>query len=237
MDSPLNVLPAPQSGPFALGCTFLANATATPMEGLWLPTGWAKTGSISIEGQMSTLSVQLWGSNLLPQPLNQYVVTITGSTVVGDTVSITFTNPNLAGTGTRQVTSAALPGSATVTQVAAALALAINTDTVMTALGFQASNVAGVLTIQYTSYPQNQNIPDVSGYNPLSNQTTITFSKTGTGSQVGTIAFGGNGNTVGSAITSLSLTTISNLPRWMTARLTTLTGGGASISASFSGSC
>lgn len=234
VDSPINFLSAPFSGPFAIGCGLITNGKVVNQEGLWLPTGWAKSGSISVEGSMSTLSLQVYGSNLLAQPLNQYTVTVSGSIVAADTIGIVFTNPNLPGAGTYQVNSRALTGGDTLTTAAAALALAINMDTTLAPLGFIATSAAAVITIQYPSAPQNQQTPQTP-LNPPSNQTSIAGAKTGSGSEAFAIAVGTNGNTIGSAITTLSIVTITNLPRWMTARITTLTGAGANITADFSG--
>lgn len=218
------------SGPFSAGAVILPPVSAAPGEGVWAFSGAAKIASVEIFGSMTTLACQLWGSNALAPPANQYVVTFAGSPAVNNTVTLTFSNPNLP-SGTRAITYTLL-AAPTVTIVAAAVAGLINADVVMTSLGFSATSSVGVLTIFYPAVPQ----AGTSSSPAIANATTLSAGVTG-GGVTATVAFGTNGVALGSSITALGLTSITVIPRWITLRLTTLTGSTPSIGANFNGAC
>lgn len=210
----------------------LGRCAAVPMESVWVPAGPAKAASVEIEGSFSTLSVQLLGSNSPSDPGNTYTATIGGTTFdSGDVVSLIFTNPNLP--NGEETVSHTLGASETAATVAAALAAAINADTKLAGalgLGFAATAASAVITITYPSVAPLQ--PPQEGFSPtteaVQNTTLVQGSVTGAGNETVTIANASAGAALGSAITTLSITALTVLPRWIKAQFGTLTGTGAS---------
>jgi hypothetical protein len=219
------------AGPFSAGAVVLPSVGFPPAEGVWAFSGASKVASIEVFGTLVTgFSGQVWGSNQLGPPMNQYVVTFAGSPAVSNTIALTFNNPNLSG-GTRTV-NYTLAANPTATIVAAAVAGLINADVNFTAIGFSATNVAGVLTVAYPSVPQ----ASTSSSPGTANATTLSAAVTG-GGVTATVAVGANGVALGSAISTLGLTSVSVIPRWVTFRLTALTGSPPLIGANFNGAC
>lgn len=205
----------------------LGRCTAVPFESVWIPAGAAKAGSVEVEGSFTGLSVSLIGNNFPTDPGNSYTVTITGGFVNLDTLSIDFINPNISA-GDRKITYTA-GGAETVTSAAAGLAALINADAVLQPLGFQATSNLGVITISYPSIPL-QTLPQEgfsSTQQPPQNSTLLQTSKTGTGTEVLTVANASSGGSLGAAITTNSITPINTLPRWIKAQFTALTSGSA----------
>lgn len=227
----LNFSQAPFNGPFSESAILASAALGSiPTEGLWSFSGWAKVGSLELAGSMSTLSCQLYGSNQPDPPPNTYTATLAGSPYTsGDTVSLVFGNQNLSGASLTLTYT--LGSSESATTVAAALVKLIGSSA-LAALGFQASSLAGVITITFPSGAATGSGGSPSSPLP-SNFTTLTGSASA--SETVTIAAGTNGSTIGSAITALGLTAVTTLPRWVTARVATLTGTGAAVTATFHG--
>ena len=227
----LNFSPASFNGPFSESAIVVsALLGSVPTEGLWSFVGWSKVGSIELAGSMATLSCQLYGSNQPDAPANTYTVTLAGSGYASsDTVSLVFGNQNLSA-GSLTITYT-LGSGESATTVATKLAALIGSSK-LAALGFQASSLAGVITITYPSGAATG--AGGSPSSPLpSNFTTVTGSASG--SETVTVAAGTNGSVLGSAITALGLTAVTPLPRWVIGRITTLTGTGAAVTATFHG--
>jgi hypothetical protein len=211
----------------ALGRAIAAN---TPMESVWIPAGAAKAGSVELEGQFSTVSVQLLGNNFPTDPGNFYTVTLGGSTfTAADTVSLTFWNPNIPTTGQETVTRT-LGAGESATTLATELTALINADPVLLLLGIVASvPSAGVIQISYPSVLPGGPIDGTSPTSkPQQNTTVVLFSKTGSGNETGTVANASLGGTLGSAITTNAIVALATLPRWIKAQFNTLTGGSPS---------
>lgn len=222
--------------PFDIGLQLLDNASVAPTEGLWLPARFAKTGSIELAGSMSTVSVSLLGTNQLADPLNQMALTVGGTITTGDIVTIKATNTNLPG-GSASVAYTVVGGDTTTT-IGAALSALMNASLGMTAIGVTAQAAAGVITASFPSIFANDGTNGsnyATGAGPA-NITTFTASVSGAATETVTVAGVTTiGSAVGSAITALGLTQITVLPRWIRARLTTLTGTAAFINATFCG--
>jgi hypothetical protein len=233
MNDPAVAVISPRYGaPFDVALQLLDNATVATTEGLWLPSRFVKNGSIEIAGSMSTVSVQILGTNQFSEPLNAYTITIGGTVATGHTVTITMANTNIPG-GTASV-SYVTTGTDTATTVAAALAALMAVSPGMVASGVTVSAAAGVITAQYPSiYPQANTLVPLYGFN-FGN--LVTFSGSSTGAETVTVAGVTTiGSTIGSAITALGITALTVLPRWIRARMTVLTGGSAFINATFCG--
>ena len=208
----------------------LGRCTAVPFESVWIPAGAAKAGSVEVEGPFSTLSLQLLGNNFPSDPGNTYTLTIGGTTfTLGDTVTAQFINPNIPN-GQENATYT-LGAAETATSVATGLANAINADAILKSLGFQASAATGVVTITYPSQAPLAPSQEASSTSqkPTQNSTLLTFAKTGTGNETGTVANASSGGALGSPITTNSIVALATLPRWIKAQFTTLTGGNSAI--------
>ena len=175
---------------------------------------------------MSTLSLQLYGTNVL-NPVNSYTVTCGGVAATGNSLQLNITTP----LGTFQVSFADTTGNTT-TQMAAGLVAAVNSSMTLLPLGFQASNLANVVTI---TWPSQVPAPTLAAYTTASpavlQVVTIATAVTGTASETLTVAAGSGGSAVGSAITALGMTQFTLSARWLKVRLTTLTGASATITA------
>lgn len=230
----ISYVAAKLGSPFDIGALLLDAAAVAGTEGLWLPTRFAKTGSIEFAGSMTTMSASILGTNQMGEPLNQYTLTIGGTVTTNDIVTITAANPNAAG-GTVAVPYPAIGGDTTTT-IATKLTALINANIGMAGLGVTATSAGAVITTSFPSiWPQgNAEVPVYSVF--FGNTTTFTGASSGSSTETVTVApVTTIGSAIGSAVTALGITALSILPRWMRVRLTTLTGGGANITATFSG--
>ncbi|HTI81751.1 MAG TPA: hypothetical protein VL614_14985 [Acetobacteraceae bacterium] len=222
--------------PFDIGLQLLDNASVATTEGLWLPSRFAKTASVEVSGSMSTMSVSLLGTNQLAEPLNQMTLTIGGTITAGDVVTAKASNGNLPG-GSASVSYTVAAGDTTTT-IGAALSALMNASQGMTAIGLTAQAAAGVITASFPSIFANDGT-NASGYATGMGPANITtFSGSVSGAATETVTVAGVttiGSAVGSAITALGLTQLTVLPRWIRARLTTLTGAAAFINATLCG--
>jgi len=219
---------APFGGPFGIRARLLDAVAATPVEGLWIPSGWAKTGSIEAFGSISTLEIDVFGTNALGWPLNTYTATIGGTSTPGDLVGLDFINPNLPN-GSKTLTHTVVSGDS-LTSIAAALVTKINADAGMQAVQITATNLAGAITIQFPSavFPGTPSSP------PNANTTLLTGVLNSGANESVTIAAGTDGVLL-APITELGLTQVSITTAYIKARLKTLTGGGAVVSAIYNG--
>jgi len=221
-------LSGPFTGPYDMVAPLLANVTPAqlPAEGIWTFASAAKFGSIEVAGSFTTVGINLYGSNGAASPLNQYTVTIGGTPAQGDILALTFGSP----VGNR-VVSYTVPSSPSLNSEAAAIAALISADAVLVPLGFLAAAVGAVITISFpSSHPADSvNTPSAP---PRGNGTTLTGAVTGT--ETLTVAAGTTG-TLMTAVASAGFTALPAVPRWLTARATVLTGGGASANVNWHG--
>jgi hypothetical protein len=225
-------------GPFGLNATLFDNVLAAEFEGLWTPMFGIKQASLEIAGKLDSLSCQIYGTNS-KLPLNGYIVTAAGSPAAGDIPTITFDSSNLSGDAVA-IAYTAISGD-TATTIAVALVALINASIPLASIGVRASNVAGVITINWPS-----NLPEsvfgVGAGNPAMppESNAITLVPTVGGSGPGTtlaLTLPTTGVALGSAITALGLATIGTvIPRYIKARVTTLTGTGANVTGNLQGS-
>lgn len=217
-----NFQAAPFNGPFSESALVFDALAAAPFEGLWVNTSFLKNLNLDIEGTFSATSIQLYGTNLdTVGAVNQYVLTVTNSSITtNDVITTKFKNPNIPG-GSESVAYTVLGGD-TNTTIATALAAAINADVILKGLGFAATSALGVVTVTFPSTPPNTSGTSSSPAN--SNTTQITSSVSGGATETVTTTCGSNGNTIGSAITAAGLTNISPIPRYVKARLNSMTG-------------
>lgn len=212
---------APYNGPFDIAAQLLRNITAAPVEGLWVDSAFAKVQSIETAGNASAFNIDLYGSNAPAMPLNQYTATVGGSATSTDVLNLAFANGNLP-LGTKTV-SYTVRGGDTLNSIAAALAAAINADTDLGPLGITAAAASAVVTVSYPSVPPNA-VPPTPSIPPPSNATALTSSLSGGATETLTIAAGTNGTKLVSLSAPLGFTQLGLLPRWVTARLTSMTG-------------
>ena len=222
---------APYNGPFDAVAALITAAGAAGIEGLWIDAGFAKNQSIELTGVMSTVGLELFGSNAPSMPPNEYLITVGGSATATDVLDITFSNENLPG-GSHTV-AYTVPASPSIDGVAAGIAAAINADATLQALGFSAAAVSAVITLSYPSFPPGSPAPTPSSPGP-SNATTLAFNVNG-GSETLTAAVGTNGTQIGSTIAALGITALTVNVRWLTARLVTLTGSTPNVSVNWHG--
>ncbi len=152
-------------GPYGINASLFDGIAAVPYEGLWVPLFGAKQGNLEINGSISSLSVQLWGTNV-QRPVNGNIITVAGSIQATDTCAVTINSPGLPGGAVTK--SHAVVGGDSVTTIAAALVASINSDVNLAGLGINASNVAGVITITWPSYMPGTGNSNPSGP-PLAN--------------------------------------------------------------------
>jgi hypothetical protein len=227
----------PFAGPFGLRAQLLSSVTAAPFEGLWTPVAGAKIGSIEANGTISTLEIDIYGTNAPAGfPSNTYTVTVGGSATQNDVVGLTFTNPLLPG-GAESV-SYTVGATPSLTTVAAGLVAAILADTNLSALGFAASNLAGVITVTWPSIaPQTSAGGDQYGTpsSPaMGSLTGISTTLSGGASETLTVTAGTDGYLL-TKITALGFTALTLPMRYIKARLVSLSGGSATISAAYNG--
>lgn len=220
-DSISNFQAAPFNGPFSQSALLIDALAAAPAEGLWIQTSFLKNLNIEVEGVFSALSLQLYGTNLdSVGASNTYVLTVGGTVTASDVISTKFTNPNISsGSETVSYTST---GGDTTTTIATALTVAINADVILKGLGFAATSTGAVITVTFPSAAPNANSTPSS---PLSQNTTkITTSVSGSATETVTTTTGTSGVVIGAAITAAGITNISPIPRYIKARLNSMTG-------------
>ncbi len=182
---------------------------------------------------MSTLNLDLYGSNAIVRPLNTYSVAIGGSATEGDVLTLTFSGGAFT-TGGQYALSYTVPaGPPTLDAIAASIAAAISADTILVPLGFLADADSGVVTITFPSVAPGYSESSPT-QPPPSNATSLVASANGGASETLTVAAGSNGSKLMS-VTELGFIALPVLPRWITGRLTTLTGTDASITADWHG--
>lgn len=230
--------PFPINGPFGISLNLL-NQSVLNAEGVWVPAGCMAAGTLELTGSMSTVGVDVYGSNAPGAPLNSYVLTIAGSATAADVVSLTFTSPLLPG---GEVASYTVAGGNTATVIATALVASIASKARLKALGVTASNLAGVITVNYPSVPLSDPTNGTTFYNTSTSPgpaNTIGVTSGVSGSATETVALAGvvAGSTkIGTTLAALGLTALTPLPfKWIRARIITLTGGGANITANVYG--
>lgn len=205
---------------------------AANFEGVWAPISGAKLATLELYGSMSTLSLQLYGTN---DPLiagdNAYTITIGGTITNGDTLTATFANASLP-IGSEAVTIPVVTADTTTT-LATKLAAAINADANLLALGFSATSAAAVVTVSFPSFAPGSGAAG-NGVQANANLTQITISTTGSSTETGTVATTTTGTALGSAIAAFGLTALTVLPAFIKARVTTLTGTNAIINGNLS---
>lgn len=223
----------PFNGPGEIAFDAIPGIAAVPYEGLWLPSRFAKYASLDVRGSISTLAIGIYGTNSLIDPSNTYTVTVGGSATAADVLTLGFANGNLSsGYGVAYV----VPPLATVNIVAAGIAAAINADPLLPGLGFLAKSAAAVVTITFPSVPPGALQEASSPSNPWpSNATLLTTSLSGGATETLTVATGSDGESLASSITALGITAVTIMSRWFKARMTTLTGTNATITATFYG--
>lgn len=213
-------------GPFGINAPLFTDIAAVPYEGLWTPLIGAKSASLEINGSMSTLSVQLYGSNV-QSPLNGYIVTVAGSIQADDVCAITFNSPNLPN-ATAITKSYTVLGGDSVTIIAAALVALIKADVNLASLGLLVSSVAGVITVTFPSVftGAGSSSPSQIKGNTLLVTTLVTGN---TPTETMAVTLPSTGIALGSAITTLSLAALTIIPRYIKARVSTLTGTNATV--------
>lgn len=231
----VNYRSAPFGSPFSAQAMLADSVTAAnlPYEGLWVPASFLETMTVELSGSISTLSLDIWGTNQL-NPVNTYTVTLGGSETDGDTLTLTFSNPLLPG-GSEAV-AVTTSGGESLGSIATALAAGINTDANLAPLGFRAAAASDVVTITWPSLPGVA----PSTFNsspPYASPTILTATKSSGASETLTIGNGADGtNLTSSHLTALGLSAITPMPvGWVKARITTLTGTNAIISAAMQG--
>lgn len=217
--------PSQQVGPYGIHALALDAVAAVPFESCWVPLFGAKQVSLELTGSMSTLGVDVFGSNALEDPGNSYTVTIAGTETDGDVVTLTIGNPNLPGGQVAIPHTSA--GSESITSIATALTAGINANAALNALGIRATNQAGVITLTYPSFaaPAGAGNPSTQYANP----TTVSGAATGSATETIAVVVGTNGTKIGSTLAAFGLTTLASIPRWAKLRATVLTGGGANV--------
>lgn len=231
----MNYDAAPFDGPFALQATMADSVAAALFEGLWLPSRYAKSGSVELAGSFATVQADIYATNQ-PDAKNSQTVTVGGTVTNGDAASLTFANPNLPN-GTASV-SYPITGSDTTTTIATGLAAAILANQTLTALGFSATSLANAVTVSWPSVPPAADPqPNGTSSPPPQNVTIITGSVSGAASETLTIALGTDGQKIASMTAAgIQPLSISGQPiRWLKCRIPTLTGSPPSVSVFFAG--
>jgi len=221
-------------------------------EGPWIPIAGAKAASLEIAGSLGggTISLQLVGTNdPVVAGINRYTVTLGGSVTTGDTITATFTNPNLPA-GSEAVTYTTIGGDTTTT-IATALAAAINADTNLQSVGIGATSAAAVVTIEFPSITYQSPAPAV-GSNPASsgssqgyaNFTIVAMTIGGSATETATVAADTNGtplpaSAIGSGANPIVGASFPGLialsapyPLFIKARMAAMSGTSPSVTAS-----
>ena len=174
-------------------------------------------GSLEVTGS-GTFSLQLYGTNQENQPTRvSTAVTVTGTATPADVLELTFTSTGLPGGSV--VLDYTVSNTDTLTTIAAAFAALINGNAALTAASFFATSSSVVLTTTQTGSDEIVVITDTSAGSPGETLTPVqTFAPV-------------TGETLGSAITSTGITIIDYPVRWLRAQLTSISGGGANITA------
>jgi hypothetical protein len=220
-------IPSQFNGPGAVSALLLPAGQAAPVfEGPWVPLAGANSLSLELAGSISSLSVDLYGTNNPSPPPNGYTYTVGGTITNGDTITATFTNPNLPG-ASKAIVVPVVTADTTDT-IGAKLAAAITADPDLSAAGITASDLSSVVTINFPSVYYGNGSADSA---PLANFTGLAASKSGGASETVAVATLTNGTKIGNSLTALGLTAISPLPLFIKARLQTLTGSNANVTA------
>lgn len=229
MQQPLILVSPAFSGPYGINALLLPQSAAPIVEGPWVPLAGAKVATLELFGSMSTLGVDLYATNN-PNPVNGYTITVGGSITDGDTVTATFANPNL---GVLLNITVPVVGGDTTDIVGAKLAAAINANANLQGAGIAASDLSSVVTITFPSlYPGL----GAAGSPSFANYTVVTASKSSGASETVAVATLTTGIKVGSTLAAFALTAITVLPSYIKARLQTLTGSGANVTAALNAS-
>lgn len=237
MSRPLfNVTSAPFNGPFGLNAILMAGVIAAPYEGLWVPVNALSSMSVEVQApNASGLGVQLFGTNDPTQiNVNEYTITIGGTITSTDVVELTFTGSNLSSS---VVISHTVAGGDSTAIIAAALAASINANPSLNGmgLGIVATAAGSVITLLWPSANQNTYSPSPS-QPAMSNDLTIVGAVTGGATETVTVATGTEGTAIGASITGAGFSVIIQSMALIKARLTSLTGAGASVTALLQGS-
>jgi hypothetical protein len=222
------ISPGPFNGPFEI-CGHLALAIGTaPFEGIWFPSRWSKYASVELlaaQGTITGVELDLWGSNSVQDPVNTYTVTVGGTVTTGDTLTLTFNNPNLPNNYPVAYTAT---GTDTVNTIAAALAAAVQADAKLAPLGFLASANGAVVTITFPSASGGLNPWDAPSptTQPPSNATLLTTAVGGSATESLTVGLGTDGVKMQSLAQIGAFAPVQALTRWIKGRLVTLTGSG-----------
>lgn len=223
---------APFNGPLAQHSQLLPTLTAAVYEGLWLPSKFLKNANILVNGTFSAAEVDIFVSNDLNPPANNYVVTVGGTATSGDSVGLAMTAA-LCPKGTKTPAYTVQMGD-NLNAVATGLAAAIAADTDLAALGITATALAAVVTI---AWPSQSPAQPASGFSSPSqpaaaNALSIATALSGGATETLAIALGTSGfKTL--AITAVGLFNLATVPRWIKARLASFTG--TSITADLNG--
>jgi hypothetical protein len=216
------------SGPTSLNAILLDGVSTASYEGIWFPWLFVKQGSLELSGT-STFSLTLWGTNALA-PLNSYAFTIAGSTTNLDILQINFATPFGVHQAFYQTVTSDTP-----TIQAAGLAANINSTPAFAAMGFQASNLAGVLTVSWPSVsPASAGQYFTTSSPGIAQVVNVTTAVTGGATETIATAVGVGGSaiaaTLAAATSSLTTMTAPGLyqftasARWIKVRLTSVTG-------------
>lgn len=216
------------NGPASVNAVLLDSVQTANFEGIWVPWLFVKQGSLEVSGVMSTLSLQLYGTNSL-SPTNSYTLTIGGSATNMDVVTIAFNFPGLPAINVPFTVTTGLTNP----QIATGVGNAINASATLLAIGVSASVSSNVVTVTWPSSAPLNSIGQFSSTSssPVALFLNLSSSVSGSATETVTIAPGVGGSTVGSAITALGMTQFTISARYLKIRITTLTGGGATITA------
>jgi hypothetical protein len=232
-----NYQTAPVIVPFAQQSKLLDRVSTVPYEGIWTPMMFPKTVAIECVGSWSTVNVNLVVSCALEIPNNTVTVTVGGTIHTGDNLNVTFGNALL--TNATQTITYVVQAGDTITTAAAALAALISVHPNLAQCGYQATSVAGAISI---TFPSNAtNLPNNANYlgsplTPPANNTQFSISVTGTGATTTlTYANGTDGTPITPSLTSNTTQNIQAAYRYIKARLTTLTGSNAYVDVNLAG--
>lgn len=228
----LDIFNPPGVGPFGLIAPLAPAVVAPQFEGLWTPIVGAKAATLELSGSMDTLGVDVYGTNDPNAADNGYTLTVGGTITNGDTITATFKNPNLPGTGSVAVVVPVVTADTTTT-LAAKLAAAINANAVLAALAIVAAAAVAVVTVTFPSVAPG---PGAAGTGTFANLTTVSTAITGGATETLTVAVLTNGIKLGTTLAAFGLTAIAVLPAFIKIRVTTLTGANAVVHANLAAS-
>lgn len=226
---------APFTGPFDM-TSQTVDVTAPGFDGVWIPAAYLKFTSASIDGQWSTVSVDLVASLHHEDPGNSNTITIGGTTATGNVITTTLST--IRGVIAIPYT---VTGTDTTTTEAAAIAALINANNTLGSLGIQATAASGVITLSWPSVAPGVEVENQSaGFEgtqstpSFSNYVAVTMASTG--SETFAIATGTTGDVIQTLTSAgLSSTTTVTPFRWVKFRVNTLTGTNAHVYGNFYG--